>query len=150
MLLMRHALLFFALLYSMSALTSHAQTGSFNLEDWPQTQVSLKPIYVKAIMEQAGIHKVSFNKDAAFYVAELDKFAKFAKEKKYLPYLKTSVAQNLATIAVVNCDWNNGVPHWEFAQKYLGDKQLELLKPLYGDAITKLQNNCDLPLAIPQ
>lgn len=136
----------FSTLYLLSALfavNSYAQTSNFNLEDWPQTQVALKPMYVKAIMEQAGVHQVSFNKTAEFYTIELDKFAAFAQEQNYRPYLKTSVAQNLATIAVVNCDWNNGVPPWEFAQKYLGDKQLELLQPLYSDAITKLKNNCD-------
>jgi hypothetical protein len=138
----RRALLLIPLLISLSSLNSYAQTGSFNLEDWPQTQPSLKPIYVKAIMEQAGIHRVTFSKSAEFYAAELDKFSAFAREKNYLPYLKTSVAQNLATIAVVNCDWNNGVPHWEFAQKYLGDAQIELLKPLYGEALIKLKNNC--------
>jgi hypothetical protein len=146
MLLMRQILLILFLLLSLFAINSYAQTGNFNLEDWPHTQASLKPIYVKAIMEQAGIHSVSFNKSAEFYTAELDKFATFAQEKNYRPYLKTSVAQNLATIAVVNCDWNNGVPPWEYAQKFLGEKQLELLTPVYGDAITKLQNNCDQPV----
>lgn len=131
-----------SLLSSLFALNTFAQTGSFTLQDWPETQASLKPMYVKAIMEQAGVHKVSFKKSAEFYVAELDKFAAFAQDKNYRPYLLTAVAQNLATIAVVNCDWNNGVPPWEFAQKYLGAQQLELLKPLYSDAITELQNNC--------
>lgn len=143
MLFMRQTLPSLCLLLTLLAVNTYAQTGNFNLEDWPQTQAALKPIYVKAIMEQAGVHQVSFNKTAEFYTAEMDKFAAFAQEKNYRPYLKTSVAQNLATIAVVNCDWNNGVPHWEFAQKYLGEKQLELLQPLYGDAITKLKSNCD-------
>lgn len=143
MLFMRQTLSILSLLLSLLAVNTYAQTGNFNLEDWPQTQAALKSIYVKAIMEQAGVHQVSFNKTAEFYTAELDKFAAFAQEKNYRPYLKTSVAQNLATIAVVNCDWNNGVPPWEFAQKYLGEKQLELLQPLYGNAITKLKNNCD-------
>jgi len=143
MLFMRQNFSTLYLLPALFAVNSYAQTSNFNLEDWPQTQVALKPMYVKAIMEQAGVHQVSFNKTAEFYTAELDKFAAFAQEKNYRPYLKTSVAQNVATIAVINCDWNNGVPPWEFAQKYLGDKQLELLQPLYGDAITKLKNNCD-------
>lgn len=142
MLFMRRTRSILCLLLSLLAINTSAQTGNFNLEDWRQTQAALKPVYVKAIMEQAGIHQVSFTKSAEFYAAELDKFATFAQEKNYRPYLKTSVAQNLATIAVIHCDWNNGVPPWEFAQKYLGDKQLELLQPLYGDAITKLQNNC--------
>jgi len=143
MLFMRQNFSILYLLPALFAVNSYAQTSNFNLEDWPQTQVALKPMYVKAIMEQAGVHQVSFNKTAEFYTAELDKFAAFAQEKNYRPYLKTSVAQNVATIAVINCDWNNGVPPWEFAQKYLGEKQLELLQPLYGDAITKLKNNCD-------
>ncbi len=121
---------------------AHAQAGAFNLEDWPDTQASLKPVYIKAIMEQAGVHKVSFRLPTEFYVAELDKFAAFAAKKNYRPFLKTSVAQNLATLATIHCDWNNGVPPWEFAQKYLTEYQLEQLQPLYGDAITKLKNNC--------
>lgn len=145
MLFMRHTLSILCLLSLLIAINTYAQTGNFNLEDWPQTQAALKPIYVKAIMEQAGVHHVSFIKPAEFYTEELDKFAAFAQEKNYRPYLKTSVAQNLATLAVIHCDWNNGVPPWEFAQKYLGDKQLELLQPVYGDAITKLQNNCGHP-----
>lgn len=120
-----------------------AQTNAFTLADWPTTAAPLKPVYVKAIMEQAGIHQVTFTRDANFYVAELDRFAQFAQEKNYRPYLKTSVAQNLATIAVVNCDWNNGVAPWEFAQKYLGDNQLALLQPLYSDAIATLRKGCE-------
>jgi hypothetical protein len=143
MLFTRQTLSIICLLLPLFAINTYAQTGNFNLEDWPQTQTALKPIYVKAIMEQAGVHQVSFNKSAEFYTAELDKFAAFAQAKNYRPYLKTSVAQNLATIAVIHCDWNNGVPPREFAQKYLGEIQLELLKSIYGDAITKLQNNCD-------
>lgn len=119
-----------------------AQAGAFNLEDWPGTQTSLKPLYVKAIMEQAGVHKVRFTLAADFYSAELDKLAAFASEKNYRPYLTTSVAQNLATIAVIHCDWNNGVPPLEFAQKYLDSQQIEQLQPIYAKAITKLQNNC--------
>ena len=146
MLFMRQPLLILSLLLSSLALNSYAQTGNFNLEDWPQTHASLKPMYVKAIMEQAGVHQVSFTNSAEFYVAELDKFAAFAQEKNYQPYLKTSVAQNLATIAVVNCDWNNGVPPWEFAQKYLGASQLDVLKAIYSDAIAKLETNCGQPV----
>lgn len=131
------------LLGAFIPLHSHAQAGDFNLEDWPKTRVELKPLYVKAIMEQAGVHKVTFELPADFYAKQLDTFTAFATEKKYRVYLKTSVAQNLATIAVVHCDWNNGVPHYEFAQNYLGAQQLELLKQVYPDAIAKLQNNCE-------
>lgn len=142
---MRHRLPILCLLL---ATNSYAQTSNFNLEDWPKTNASLKPIYIKAIMEQAGVHRINFAKDAEFYITELDKFAAFAQEKNYLPYLKTSVAQNIATIAVINCDWNNGVPSWEFAQKYLVDKQLEFLQPLYGEAISTLKNNCEKTINI--
>ena len=126
----------------LAPLKSFAQAGAFNLEDWPQTADELKPVYVKAIMEQAGVHKVSFNLSPEFYVAELDKFAAFAKTQDQKLWLKTPVAQNLATIAVVHCDWNNGVPHWEFAQNYLGNQQVEQLKPLYADALARLQQDC--------
>ncbi len=139
---MRQSRLILSLLLVPLAINCAAQTGHFNLQDWPQTQAALKPMYVKAIMEQAGVHNVSFTRTAEFYVTELDRFAEFAHANNYRPYLTTSVAQNLATIAVVNCDWNNGVPPWEFAQNYLGEKQLALLQPVYADAINKLQNNC--------
>ncbi len=130
------------LLCMVIPLQLHAQAGAFNLEDWPNTQASLKPLYVKAIMEQASVHKVSFKLPVDFYIGELDKFAAFAAGEKYQPWLKTSVAQSLATMAVIHCDWNNGVPPWEFAQKYLGAAQIELLTPRYTAAIARLQNNC--------
>lgn len=120
-----------------------AQTNDFTLADWPTTAAPLKPIYVKAIMEQASVHSVTFSRDADFYVTALDDFAQFAQEKNYRPYLKTSVAQNLATLAVVHCDWNNGVEPWEFAQKYLGTEQLAILKPRYPGAIATLEKNCE-------
>jgi hypothetical protein len=142
MLSMRHTLLIICGMLPFIATISDAQDGDFNLEDWPKTQTSLKPLYVKTIMEQAGVHQVRFNNPVEFYATELDRLAAFTLEKNYRPYLKTSVAQNLATIAVINCDWNNGVPPQEFAQKFLGEKQLDLLRPLYSTAITKLQNNC--------
>lgn len=146
MLFMRQTLSIIGLLLFPLAVNCSAQTGNFNLENWPQTQAALKPMYVKAIMEQAGVHRVSFTRSAEFYAAELDRFSAFAQEKNYRLYLTTSVAQNLATIAVLNCDWNNGVAPWEFAQTYLGEKQLALLQPIYGDAITQLKNNCvELP-----
>lgn len=136
------AIKFLSLCCLLFPLNTFAQGNAFNLENWPETQPGLKPMYVKAIMEQAGVHKVSFKLPADFYIAELDKFAAFATENNYRPYLKTSVAQNLATLAVIHCDWNNGVPPWEFAQKYLGDNQVTLLKTFNPNAITKLQNNC--------
>lgn len=131
--------------FAISALfiSALAQGKDFTLADWPTTAAPLKPTYVKAIMEQAAIHNVSFSRDAAFYVNALDNFAHLAQEKNYRPYLKTSVAQNLATLAVVHCDWNNGVEPWKFAQKYLGAEQLALLQAHYPEAIAELQKNCE-------
>ncbi len=133
----------FALAASVFAGAAMAQTNSFTLSDWPSTATALKPTYVKAIMEQAGIHGVSFTRDAQFYVEQLDKLVQIAQDNNYSPYLKISVAQNLATLAVVHCDWDNGVEPWEFAQKYLGKEQLALLQSHYPNAIAKLQNNCE-------
>ncbi len=137
---LKYCFLLLVMSFSSGAL---AQTGTFTLADWPATADALKPMYVKAIMEQAGVHRVSFTRDSSFYVAELDKFAHFAQEKNYHPYLKTSVAQNLATLAVVHCDWHNGVEPWTFAQKYLGEAQLALLQPRYAEAIATLRKNCE-------
>lgn len=134
---------FFAAIATMLSTALMAQTNSYTLNDWPATAAPLKPTYVKAIMEQAGVHGVTFTRDAQFYLDELDKFARLAQDRNYRPYLKTPVAQNLATLAVVHCDWHNGVAPWEFAQKYLGKEQLALLQSHYPDAIAKLQNNCE-------
>ena len=119
---------FFAAIATMLSTALMAQTNSYTLNDWPATAAPLKPIYVKAIMEQAGVHGVTFTRDAQFYLDELDKFARLAQDRNYRPYLKTPVAQNLATLAVVHCDWHNGVAPWEFAQKYLGKEQVMITR----------------------
>lgn len=70
---------------SLMMILSHsllAQTNNFTLADWPATPPALKPMYVNAIMEQAGIHQVTFTREADFYVEQLDAFAQFAQEKK--------------------------------------------------------------------
>lgn len=122
---------------------AQAQINSFTLSDWAATAEAVKPMYAKAIMEQAGIHKVRFEQPAEFYVQALNEFAQLAQTHNYRPYLTTSAAQNLATLAVIHCDWHNGVEPWTFAQGYLGSEQIALLQRHYPEAIAKLQNNCE-------
>lgn len=117
-------------------------SGGFMLKDWMTTPAEIKTIYTKVIMEQAVVHKVSFARSAQFYQAELDNLAGFSQAQQNAQFLQAPVAQNLAIIAIVNCDWNNGVEPYVFALKHLGKEKLELLKGLYGDAINRLQNNC--------
>jgi len=122
-------------------LFSYAQQGAFTLADWPSVSASMKPLYVKAIIEQAGVNKVALQMPVDFYVNELDRFATYSREHELDNFLTVPLAQNVATLAVVHCDWNNGVDPYEFAQKYLG-KQLDLLAGLYPRALQKLENHC--------
>lgn len=112
------------------------------LKDWISASEETKTLYTKVIMEQAGVHGVRLQYPPRLYQTELDQLARFSMEKHHEKLLEAPVAQSLATIAIINCDWNNGVDAYEFALKYLGREKLELLKELYADAITHLQNNC--------
>lgn len=119
-----------------------AAQGDFHLEDWPETAAELKPLFVKAIIEQAALNKAEINLPASFYQTGLDDFAVWSRTQGYRQFLKISVAQNLATLAIIHCDWHNGVPALEFAQRYLGDAQLQLLSTHYPDAINRLKAGC--------
>ena len=131
-------LAFILLLPSLPA----AAQGNFQLEDWPDTATELKPMFIKAIIEQASHNKVDIKLPASFYQTALDDFAAWSRAQGYRQFLKVSVAQNLATLAVIHCDWHNGVPAPEFAQRYLGDAQLQLLSTHYPDAIKRLKAGC--------
>jgi len=135
------ASLIISLLFS---LPTFAQ-GSFTLAQWSDTAPELKPLFVKAIMEQAGVNQVELKQSAAFYQAELDKFADWSRREHYDKYLKASVAQNVATLAVIHCDWHNGVAPFEFAQKYLGSAQLTQLEMQYPEPIARLKTGCTTP-----
>jgi hypothetical protein len=116
--------------------------GGFMLSDWIATPPETKTMYTKVIMEQAVVHGVHFQQTAEFYQTELDKLANFSEAQSHAQFLQAPVAQSLATIAIINCDWNNGVEPYRFALKHLGKEKLELLKGLYSESIIRLQNNC--------
>lgn len=117
-------------------------SGDFTLKDWLTTAPELKILYAKAIMEQANVHNVHFKQTATFYQAQLDRLALFSQTKNTPQFLEKPIAQDLAIIAVVNCDWENGVAPYEFALRYIGKEQLDVLAGIYPDAIIRLQNNC--------
>jgi hypothetical protein len=116
--------------------------GNFVLADWLALNATLKPMYVKAIMEQAAVNDVKLQLSPEFYQSNLDALAMFSAQHHYQQYFQRSVAQNLATIAVIHCDWHNTEDPLVFAQRYLGDKQLAVLNQLFPEAVTRLQNNC--------
>jgi uncharacterized protein YcnI len=119
-----------------------AAQGTFKLSDWPAVDAALKPIFVKAIIEQAGVNKVKLKLPISFYQLQLEGLAGWSKQHSYSDYLSLPVAQQLATLAVIHCDWDNGVAPYEFAQKYLGAEQLTRLSDLYAEPIARLKNNC--------
>jgi hypothetical protein len=119
-----------------------AAQGDFQLEDWPDTAAELKPMFVKAIIEQAKHNNAEIKLPASFYQTALDDFAAWSRTQGYRQFLKVSVAQNLATLAVIHCDWHNDAPALEFAQRYLGDAQLQLLSTHYPNAINRLKAGC--------
>ena len=116
--------------------------GTFQLSDWPEVDTALKPMILKAIIEQASVNNVMLKLPIPFYQEQLDILASWSKQHNHRDYLALPVAQNLATLAVIHCDWNNGVSPYEFAQKYLGAAQLENLSRLYAKPIDRLKNNC--------
>lgn len=124
------------------SLPALGQSGGFLLKDWAVTSPETKAVYTRVMMEQASVHKVRFKKAADFYQAELDNLARFSQAQGYEQFLQVPAAQGLAIIAIVNCDWDNGIEPYGFALKHLGKEKLALLKGLYADAIIRLENHC--------
>jgi len=126
-----------------SGLQDKEQTsGAFDLLNWINTPPTAKPVFVKAIMEQARKHDVKLSHSADWYLEQLNALASFSQSRSYNHFLKTPLARNLANIAVLNCDWNNGAEPREFAQKYLGQKQLDELGELYPEGLQALEAGC--------
>lgn len=129
-----------------SGLQDQEQTsGAFDLNNWSKASDAVKPVFVKAIIEQAGKHNVTLTHSADWYLEQLNALASFSQSRNYKHFLKTPLARNLANIAVLNCDWNNGTEPREFAYKYLGKTQLEELGGLYPKGLQALEAGCPGP-----
>ncbi len=117
-------------------------SGAFDLQNWDKTSAAVKPVFVKAIMEQAGRHEIQFSHSADWYLEQLNALSSFSRSHNYQHFLKTPLARNLANIAVLNCDWANGAEPRQFAYTYLGKEQLQQLGQLYPQGLAELEAGC--------
>lgn len=120
-------------------------SGSFSLANWVATPEPRKSLYIKVLMEQAGINGIEFSHTADFYSAQLDALAAYSKMHGYSQFLAMPMARQFASVALINCDWIKGEGALAFAQKHLGNNQIDALADIFPEAVTQLKQGCSTP-----
>lgn len=130
------ALLFF---FSCSALC--ADDLNFSMREWAAKDHAYKLQLVTAMI-QALKPQVTLRLPADYYVAELDKLAENDVSNGNPQALDSSWGFSWKTIAVMDCDWDNGQDRLQYAQKLMGPDIFAFFKKHYPDKYRRLAQGC--------
>ena len=97
---------------------------------------------MKSWIQFAAENHVTLQLPVEHYVNELDLLVKNSIANGDVTGLKGSVGVSLKTIAVMDCDWNDGADRFETARKFMGEEILNNMKLLYPDKYERLRNGC--------
>ena len=114
---------------------------NFSLRVWTTQDPAYKLQLVSALI-QSMKDKITMRLPAAYYVAELDKLAKNDVSNGHPEALDYPWGISFKTIAVMDCDWDNGQDRLQFAQRFLGPDNFATFKKDYPDKYQKLAQGC--------
>lgn len=119
--------------------SSFGQTA-FSLEDWLKKDYAFKIDLVKGFIEFAKKEKITMRRSPEYYVTEIDSL--IANTIRNGDELTHSLGVSLKTIAVMDCDWDNGKDPLEEARVLLGEAIFEDFRKNYPEKYGKLANGC--------
>lgn len=139
---MRTLLKIFICTVLAAPITSSQGQTAFGLEAWLKQDRGFKLALVKGFIDVAKEDKVTLRLPTEYYVKELDNLVENSIKNRDEARLKTSVGIALKTIAVMDCDWDNGKDRFEEARAFLGEATFDFYKKNYPAKYQKLINGC--------
>jgi hypothetical protein len=131
--------LFIATFLVVGVSSSFGQTA-FSLEDWMKKDYNFKIDLVKGFIEFAKKEKITIRLSPEYYVREIDSL--IANTIQSGDDLTPSLGVSLKTIAVMDCDWDNGKDPLEEARALMGKAIFEDFRKNYPEKYGKLANGC--------
>lgn len=114
---------------------------NFSMREWTAKDHAYKLKLVTALIKSMK-DKITIRLPADYYVTELDKLAKNDVSNGHPEALDYPWAISFKTIAVMDCDWDNGQDRLQFAQGFMGADVFATFKKNYPDKYQKLTQGC--------
>jgi len=125
-----------------SAIQTLAETA-FSLEAWMSKDPEFKLGLVQQWIAVAKDDGVTIRLPAAYYVVEIDSLISNSIANDDVEGLKESLGVSLKTIAIMDCDWDDGTNRLQAAAAYLGEENLVAIREIYPDKYALLENDCE-------
>jgi hypothetical protein len=131
----------FLVILSVPSSNSDGQSA-FTLETWSKQEYTFKLALVKAVINVAQKDNVAVRLPPEYYVKEIDQLIENIITNRNESALKSSTAVALKTIAVMDCDWDNGRDRLTFAHEFLGNARFSSFRKDYPEKYQKLAQGC--------
>lgn len=127
---------------SLSLTVAYAET-KFSMRQWMQLDPAKKLAVITVAIQDEAANKVFIRLPPSHYVEALDELAANTIANGNGGDLDSqSVGVTFKTIAVMDCDWDNGQDRLEFAKQLMGPKTFAVFQDGYPDKYKRLVNGC--------
>lgn len=127
---------------SLSLTVAYAET-KFSMRQWTQLDPAKKLAVITVAIQDEAANKVFIRLPPGHYVEALDELAANTVANGNGGDLDSqSVGVTFKTIAVMDCDWDNGRDRLEFAKQLMGPKIFAVFQDGYPDKYKRLVNGC--------
>lgn len=127
---------------SLSLTVAYAGT-KFSMRQWTQLDPAKKLAVITVAIQDEAANKVFIRLPPGHYVEALDELAANTVANGNGGDLDSqSVGVTFKTIAVMDCDWDNGRDRLEFAKQLMGPKIFAVFQDGYPDKYKRLVNGC--------
>lgn len=128
--------------FVLCSIQNAAGQSAFSLEAWMKQNTAFKTALVKGVIERAAQDNITIRLPPEYYVKEIDQLILNMIRNGNEAALKNSTGASLKTIAVMDCDWDNGKDRVEYAREFLGQALFERFKIDYPEKYKKLLGGC--------
>lgn len=130
------------ILICLSLPTYAQQETVLSLSEWMSKDDDFKLGIIAGVIHYAKQDGITLSLHPSYYLNALEELYANSVANGDEEGLDQSFAISFRTIAVMDCDWNNGSDYLQFAQQYMGPQLFEAFKQLYPDKYKKLEAGC--------
>lgn len=130
-----------AMLLVVSMAVSAGDDGP-TFRDWLAADQAYKLDLVSGLIQSVKQNGTTLRLPAQYYVQELDSLVAATKANEGEKGLDQAVIYSFKTIAVMDCDWDNGQDRLDYAKKLMGPDIFAVFRKNYPDKYQRLAKGC--------
>jgi hypothetical protein len=139
---MRKFVRFLPVLLLFLSLAVSAADGDLSFKDWQAADQKSKLHFMTLLILAVNHDSTVVRLPATYYVRELDSLVANTEANEGEAGMAQSIGYSFKTIAVMDCDWDNGQDRLEYAKKLMGPDIFAVFQKNYPDKYRRIVNGC--------